>query len=74
MQVNRQETIVKKKISHFLKNYVASLLTFFEKVFAIYNFFYSVFRCKVLRRFIFYLLDVQFTVLVYSSQGKNVVI
>ena len=32
VQVNRQKTTVKKKITYFLKNYVASLFTFFEKV------------------------------------------
>ena len=34
---------VKKKITYFLKNYVASLFTFFEKVFAIFRFFTA--RC-----------------------------
>ena len=37
--VNRQKTTVKKKITYFLKNYVASLFTFFEKVFAVGKFF-----------------------------------
>ena len=37
-QVNRQKTTVKKKITYFLKNYVASVFTFFEKVFAINKF------------------------------------
>ena len=45
VQVNRQKTTVKKKIIYFLKNYVASLFTFFEKVF----------RCKVLKTLIFLL-------------------
>ena len=39
VQVNRQKTTVKKKITYFLKNYVASLLTSFEKVLAICKFF-----------------------------------
>ena len=39
VQVNRQKTAVKKKITYFLKSYVASLSTFFEKVFAISKFF-----------------------------------
>ena len=64
VQVNRQKTTVKKKITFFLKNYVASLFTIFEKVFAICKFFYrSMFRCNVLRPFVFYLFEVQFTVL-----------
>ena len=33
------ETKMKKKITYFLKNYVGSLFTFFEKVFAICEFF-----------------------------------
>ena len=37
-QVHRQKTTVKKK-TFFLKNYVASLFTFFEKVFPICKFF-----------------------------------
>ena len=53
MQVNRQKTTVKKKITYFLKNYVASLFTFFEKVFAICKFFTA--RC----------LDVRFWDLLY---------
>ena len=45
----------------------------FEKVFAICNFFYHlVFRCKVLRPFVFYLFEVQSTVLASSSsQGEK---
>ena len=39
VQVNRQKTTVKKKIIYFLKNYVASLFTSFEKVLAICKFF-----------------------------------
>ena len=39
VQVNRHETTVKRKITYFLKNYVASLFTFLEKVFAICKFF-----------------------------------
>ena len=39
VQVNRQKTTVKKKITYFLKNYVASLFTFFEKAFAICKLF-----------------------------------
>ena len=38
VQVNRQKTTIKKK-TYFLKNYVASLFTIFEKVFAICKFF-----------------------------------
>ena len=30
VQVNRQKTTVKKKITYFLKNYVASLFAIFE--------------------------------------------
>ena len=30
---------MKKKLTYFLKNYIATLLIFFEKVFAIFNFF-----------------------------------
>ena len=64
MQVNCQKTTVKRKIAYFLKNYVASLFTIFEKVLAICNFFHcSVFRCKVLSPFTFYLFEVQWTVL-----------
>ena len=36
--INRQKTTVKKKITYFLKNYVGSLFTFFEKVFTICKF------------------------------------
>ena len=60
------ENTVKKKIIYFYKNYFASLFTFFEKVFA-KSLYRSVFRCKVLRPFVLYLLEVQSTVLVYSS-------
>ena len=67
---------MKKKITYLLKNYVAFLFTIFEKekVFAICKFFCcSVFRFKVLRPFVFYLLEVQLTVLVSSSSpGENV--
>ena len=53
-------------------NYVASLFAFFEKVFAICNFFnWSVFRCDVLRPFLFYLFEVQSTVLVSSSSQRR---
>ena len=47
VQVNRQKTTLKKKITYFLKNYVASLFTFFEKVFAICKFFTA--RCLDVR-------------------------
>ena len=43
VQGNRQKTTVKKKIAYFLKNYVASLFIFFEKVFAICKLFTA--RC-----------------------------
>ena len=43
MEVNRQKTTVKKKVAYFLKNYVASLFIFFEKVFAICKLFTA--RC-----------------------------
>ena len=67
------ENTVKKKTTYFLKNYVAFLFKLFEKVFAIFNFYYRlVFRCKVLTLFIFYLFEVESTVLVYSPPGKNV--
>ena len=36
---SRQKTTVKMKITYFLKNYVASLFTFFEKVIAICKFY-----------------------------------
>ena len=39
VQVNRQKTTLKKKITYFWKNYFASSFTFFEKVFAICKFF-----------------------------------
>ena len=38
VQVNRQKTTVMKKTTHFLKNHVPSLFTFFEKVFPICKF------------------------------------
>ena len=41
VQVNRQKTTVNKKITYFLKNYVASLFTIFEKVLAICKFFFT---------------------------------
>ena len=45
---------MKKKITYFLKNYVSSLAKFFEKFFAICEFFYrSVLKCKVLKSLIF---------------------
>ena len=57
--VNRQKTIVKKKIT-FLKNYVASLFKFFEKVFAICKFFTS--RCIDLRFWdLFYFICLKFS-------------
>ena len=37
-------------------------------------FYHSVFRCKILRPFAFYLFEVQSTVLVSSLQGENVLI
>ena len=66
MQVNRQKTTVKKKITYFFKNCVTSLFTFFEKVFDSCKFFTAVFRCKVLRT-VFYSFEVQSTVLVASE-------
>ena len=39
VQLNKQKTTLKKKISYFLKNCVASLFIFLEKVFAICKFF-----------------------------------
>ena len=69
MQVNRQKTIVKKKITYFLNNYFASLFKFFEKVFAICKFF-DAWRLDVR----FYLFEVQSTVLISSSsQGREFV-
>ena len=68
VQVNRQKTTVKKKITYLLKKNVASLFTIFEKVLAIYNFFYrSVFKCMDFRPVVFYLFEVQFTVLLSSE-------
>ena len=56
VQVNRQKTAVKKKITYFLKGYVASLSTFFWKSLCNFQIFYrSVFGCKVLRLSVFYL-------------------
>ena len=73
---SRQNITVNLKITYFLKNYVASLFTFFEK--SIWNlqiFYRQVFRCKVLRSFIFYFFEFQSTVQVSpSSQGENVLI
>ena len=47
MQVNREKTTVKKKITYFLKNYVAS-----KKSLQFANLFYRfVFRCEVLYTF-----------------------
>ena len=75
MQVNRQKTTLKEKITHSLKNYVAFLFTFFEKVFAISKFLTTVFRCNVLKPFVFYLFAGQFMVFVSSPlQGENVLI
>ena len=57
VQVNRQKITVKKKITenyckirrkYFLKNYVSSLLTVFENVLAICNFFFTA-RCLDVR-------------------------
>ena len=48
--LNRQKTAVKKKITYFLKNYVAYLFTFFKFM---QIFYVSVCRCKILRPFIF---------------------
>ena len=71
-----EKFILKKKTTYFFKNYVASLFTIFVKVLAICKFFYRlVFRCKVLRPFLFYLFEDQSTVLVSSSsQGENALI
>ena len=67
VQVTRQKTTLKKKITDFWKNYAASLFTSFEKAFAIRKFFYCLlFRCKVLSPFVFYLLEIQSTVLASS--------
>ena len=64
---------VKKKITYFLKNYVASLFTFFEKVFAIFKFFTC--WCLDVRPFVFYLFEVQSTVFVsFSPPGEYVLI
>ena len=73
---NKQtENTVKKKITYFLKNYVASLFTFSKKVCNFKTFYRLVFKCKVLRPFVFYLFEVQSTVLVsYSPPGENVLI
>ena len=54
VQVNRQKTTVKKKITYFFLNYVASLFAVFEKVLAICKFFFTA-RC----------LDVRFWDLLY---------
>ena len=63
MQVNREKTTVKKKITYFLKNYVAS-----KKSLQFANLFYRfVFRCEVLRPFVFYLFEIQSTILVSSE-------
>ena len=77
VQVNRQKTTVKKKITYFLKNYVTSLFAFFALFASLCDlqiFYRLVFRCKVLRPIVFYLFEVQSTVLVSSSQGENVLI
>ena len=68
VQVSIQKTIVKKKITYYLKNYVAYLFTIFEESLQFAIFFYrSVFRYKVLRPFVFYLFEAQSTVLVSSE-------
>ena len=54
--INRQKTTVKKKITYFIKKFVTSSFTFFEKVFAAGKFFTT--RC----------LDITFCILfVWSS-------
>ena len=45
--INRQKTTVKKKITYFMKKFVASSFTFFEKVFAAGKFFTT--RCLDIR-------------------------
>ena len=47
LQVKRRKTTVKKKITYFLENYVASLFIFFEKVFPIRKSFTT--RCLDVR-------------------------
>ena len=47
-----RSSAVKKKITDLLKNCVASLFTFFKKVFTDCEFYILVFRCKVLGPFI----------------------
>ena len=76
VQVNIQKTTAKKKTTYFLKNYIGSLFTFFKRFFAICKFFTTCFfRYKVLRRFVFYLFEVESTVLISSSlQGRNALI
>ena len=66
MQVNNQKTTVKKKTTYFLKNYVASSLTFFCEDFTT--------QCLDVRfpdLLYLYLFEVPSTVLVSYSQGEN---
>ena len=76
VQVNIQKTTAKKKRTYFLKNYIVYLFTFFKKLFAFCKSFPTwFFRCKDLRRVVFYLFEVQSTVLISPSlQGRNALI
>ena len=73
---SRQNTTVKLKITYVQKKYVTSLFTFSEKSLQFSNFLpLGVQLQKVLRPFVFYLSEIQSTVLVSSSlQGENVLI
>ena len=67
---------VKKKITYFLKKLCCTFIYIFRKSLCDFRIFYSsVFKCKVLRPFVFYLFEGQSTVLVSSSpSGENVLI
>ena len=59
----------------FFEKYVAFNSDFSKKSLQFANFYHSVFRCKVLRPFVFYWFEVQSTVLASSSsQGGNMLI
>ena len=64
MQLNRQKTTLKKKITYFLKNYVASLFIFLKSLCNLQIFYRLLFRSRILRPFAFYLFEVQSTVLI----------
>ena len=75
MQVNRQKTTVKKSNFFFEKLCCFFIQSFWKSICNMQIFYRSLFRCKVLRLFVFYMFEVQSIVMESSSsQEENVLI